>query len=79
MSEKREAADNNKWYREHKDDPEVRDAFRAAAKRYYEKNREYHKTYVLKKYYEKKDMEMPAVRRAYIRKNTTPAETEVKN
>jgi len=71
--------DNNKWYREHKDDPGVREAYRESGRRYYANNREKEKTRVLERYYAKKGVPVPAVRRSYIRKTVAPAETVAEN
>jgi len=71
--------DNNKWYREHKDEPAVREAFRASARKFYAKNREDEKLRSLTRYYAKKGLPVPAVRRIYTRKEKPPAEEVVKN
>jgi len=66
--------DKNAWYRQHKDEPEVREAFRASARKYYYKNRDEEKIRCLARYYAKKGVPMPEVRRTYNRKQKPPAE-----
>jgi len=63
-------SDNNKWYREHKDEPEVRKAFRESAKRYYYKNQEKEKLRCLKKYYAKTGRQVPERRLAAVAAQT---------
>ncbi len=59
-------SDKNKWYREHKDEPEVRKAFRESAKKYYYKNHEQEKLRCLKKYYAKTGRQVPERRLAAV-------------
>ena len=44
-----------RWWLEHKDDPRIRDGFRASSKRYYEKNKEAERTRK-REYYQKKKL-----------------------
>jgi len=68
--------DKNAWYQEHKDEPKVREAYRAASRKFYYKNQEEEKKRCLARYYAKKGVAMPEGRRPYIRKvATAPAQT----
>ena len=44
-----------RWWLEHKDDPRIRDGFRASSKRYYEKNKEAEQARK-REYYQKKKL-----------------------
>jgi hypothetical protein len=71
--------DKNNWYREHKDEPEVREAYRAASRRFYYKNQEEEKKRCLARYYAKKGTTMPEGRRPYNRKVATDTPADLKN
>ena len=49
-----------RWWLEHKDDPRIRDGFRASSKRYYEKNKEAERTRKREYYQNKKLLASPA-------------------
>ena len=70
--------DKNAWYREHKDEPEVREAYRAASRKFYYKNQEEEKKRCLARYYAKKGVAMPEARRPYNRKATPPPAADPK-
>ena len=49
-----------KWWLEHKDDPRIRDGFRASSRRYYEKNKEAERARKREYYRQKKLAMAPA-------------------
>jgi hypothetical protein len=56
-----EVSTRRRWWLEHKDDPRIRDGFRASSRRYYEKNVEVERARKREYYQKKKLLATPPV------------------